>query len=94
VAGHQNGIYIALSEVLKNNSLLYHSPSLIIKLEENIVKDSMFLSMLLKPLEATNMIFIYILVKCGGKGDVGFDPGDPLVNTTFNLSRRFIMISK
>jgi hypothetical protein len=42
--------------------------------------------MFLKVFKATKVVFIYILIECSGKGDVGLDSGDPLINTAFNLS--------
>ena len=47
---------------------------------------SMFLCMVMKALETTDMVFIYVLVKCGGEWNIGLDSSDPLINTAFNLS--------
>ena len=47
-------------------------------------------SVFLKASEATNVVFVYILVECHSEGDISFDASNPLVDATFNLARTFV----
>ena len=47
-------------------------------------------SVFLEASEATNVVFIYILVECRSEGDISFDASNPLIDVTFNLARTFV----
>jgi hypothetical protein len=67
--------------------MIHYLPSPIVNLDKNIIEDSIVLCVLLKALEAVNMVFIYVLVESSCKGNLSLDTCDLFIDATLNLSK-------